>query len=210
MKVQVTWIGKAAGRSVGTIYQTYWGATYSRSMPKMFHYPDTARQQVTQAKFFDLMRLWVPIYNELSRSISKQQRINRNPFNIMSGFIYKIFHPFNEKVGEKYPTNFGLDRLNRMRPVIVNAEIDITSNEVVLTFDMQRPYNGLSFKIETTNVLLFNVTAQSMLFQAVKLEGGINRMYFENTNEWKHGDEILLYVALSCKSWLGNFNHIAL
>ena len=176
----------------------------------MFHYPDTTKQQITQAKFFDLIRPWVPIYNELSRSISKQQRINRNPFNIMSGFIYRIFHPYNEKAGEKYPTNFGLDRLNRMRPVIVDAIIDINPEVLSLTFDMQRLYNGLSFTIDTTNVLLFYVTAQSMLFQAIDLKGGINALRFENTNEWKQGDEILLYVALSCKSWLGNFNHIAL
>ncbi|MBR5594609.1 MAG: hypothetical protein IKS96_02705 [Fibrobacter sp.] len=206
MKFQVPWLGKAAGRSAGTIYQTYWGATYGRSMPTLFHYPDTAKQQETQGKFFDLMKPWVQIYNQLSPSISKQQRVNKNPFNIMSGFIYKIFHPYTAAKVNRYPSNFGVDRLNRVRPVITDASIDFKGGVIALHYENQRPYTINDLHIDTSNVLLLNITKQSMLFVQMKFVAGPNDEKLENTNEWGKDDEILFYVALSCPNWLGNFN----
>lgn len=208
MKAQLPWLNKAAGRSAGTIYQSYWGATYTRSMPALFHYPDTEKQQRTQAIFFDFQRIWIPIYNVLSRSISKQQRVNKNPFDVMSSFIYKIFKPYSINPKEKYPSNFGLDRLNRVRPIVVDTFLSVKTNEIVLEFEMQRPYNGTGFTLTTTNIILFNITLQSMLFSNIELEGGYNQVLFANANEWQEGDTILVYMALSCDSWLGNFNHI--
>lgn len=93
MKVQLPWIGKAAGSSAGTIYQSYWGHTYTRSFPALFHYPDTPAQQATQALFHDVQRFWLPIYQHLEPSIGKEQRKGINAFNVLAKCIYKVFNP---------------------------------------------------------------------------------------------------------------------
>lgn len=210
MKVQLPWLNKASGRSLGTIYQSYWGNTYTRSMPSLFHYPDTPEQQATQATFFDIQRIWIPIYYELAKSIQRQQRKNKNPFNVMSSFIYRIFHPYKPGAQDRFPSNWGLDRLNRFRPVLRNAGLNVLEKEITLSFDQFRPYNDLGFTITTQHVLLFNVTRQSMLYTNTPLTAGQNICLFENTNDWKKTDEIVFYFALSCESWLGNFNRIDL
>lgn len=209
MKVQIPILNKATGRSGDTIFQSYYGNTYARSMPILFHYSDTPSQQLTQATFFDLQRLWIPIYNHLKLSIQGQQRKNKNPFNVMSSFIYKIFNPFNTEPTLKYPSNFGLDRLNRVRPVVVGSTINITSEYVELTYDMQRLWNGTSFVMTTTNLLLFNIKRQSMLYLDIPFRAGEDTLKMPNVNDWLPDDVILFYMALSCESWLGNFNRIA-
>lgn len=208
MKVQIPILNKAAGRSGDTIFQSYYGNTYTRSMPLLFHYPDTEKQQQCQATFFDLQRVWIPIYNQLKLSVKRQQRRNKNPFNVMSSFIYKIFHPYSLDAKEKYPTNFGLDRLNRIRPVVNNVSIGIKEESIELEFDMNRPYNETGFPITTANIILFNITRQSMCFEQFVFQGGKYAVKLSNTNDWKDGDTILFYMALSCDSWLGNFNLI--
>ena len=206
MKVQLPWLNKAAGRSAGTIYQSYWGATYTRSMPALFHYPATQKQQATQATFFDLQRIWIPIYNHLSQSIQRQQRKNKNPFNIMSSFIYKILQPFNSNKDYEYIKNFGLDRLNRVKPDIPRAFYTIDDLSVVVDYELKLVTNATDFVMTTTNIILFNPSRMSMYFTDIPFEEGHGHVSFKNTNEWKHGDLVLMYISLSCDSWLGNFN----
>lgn len=210
MKVQIPLLHKAAGRCDGLIYQSYYGNTYTRSMPILFHYPDTKKQQDCQATFFDIQRIWVPIYNVLTTSIKRQQRKNKNPFNVMSGFIYKIFHPYSVQDAENYPSNFGLDRLNRVRPVVIDTVLSIRTKIVHLSYDMQRFYNDTGLRLTTTNLLLFNITRQSMYFQQIALKAGQQQIDFMNTNDWENGDMIVIYMALSCENWLGNFNRVAI
>ena len=128
----------------------------------------------------------------------------------MSSFIYKIFHPYKPDDREKYPENFGLDRLNRLRPNVAEVTLKIEDIAVDLSFDMNRPWNGTSFKIAKTNLLLFNITKQSMYFTDMPFVADTQSVSFSNTNHWEQGDTIVAYMSLSCESWLGNFNKIGL
>lgn len=128
---------------------------------------------------------------------------------MLSTFIYKILHLYKPDAPQEYPSNFGLDRLNRVYPVVNEISIGIKENELYLNYAMNRPYNDTEYIIETTNILLFNITQQNMMFQSCPFEAGSQSIKFVNTNEWKDTDEILFYMALSCESWLGNFNKIA-
>lgn len=206
MKVQLPWLNKASGRSAGTIYQSYWGATYTRSMPSLFHYSDTEKQQRTQAIFFDLQRVWIPIYNQLALSIKKQQRKNKNPFNMLSHFIYKIFQPFSLNKNEKYPSNFGLDPLNRVRADLLNPNLDRADDALVFSFYFNRPYNGTGFHLDYMHTILFNITKQNMMYSKNEIAPEFHEIIFRNTLDWQREDVILVYVALSADAWLGNFN----
>lgn len=208
MKVHLPIVGKATGSSAGLIYQSYWGNTYTRSFPFSFHYPDTKKQQDCQATFFDIQRNWYPIYNQLKTHIHKNQRRNMNVFNKLSNAIYHILNPYKEKLKNRLPSNFGLDSLNRVRPVTFETSIAFKEESFTLHFNMGRPYNDISIQIEEIHVIIFDETQQTMLYAEDKLHGGFYDMVFKNTLDWKESDTLHVYLALSSYNWLGNFNKI--
>lgn len=206
MKVQLPWIGKAAGSSAGAIYQTYWGNTYSRSFPALFHYPDTKKQQECQASFFDIQRIWLPIYNTISTQIGKMQRKNKNPFNQLTSSIYHIFNPYKEQKLSRLPNFFGLDPKNRVRIFFSIDEMRIDATAVEMWFTWFRPYIEIDMTPTTLHFLLFNLSRTSMYYQTIPFSTDYRNIDFRNTNEWKEGDKLTLYVAISGDSWFGNFN----
>ena len=49
-----------------------------------------------------------------------------------------------------------------------------------------------------------------MLYTDAEFQAEWQSYQLKNTNDWMPGDEVILYIALSCPSWLGNFNRIEL
>lgn len=210
MKVHLPIVGKATGSSAGLIYQSYWGNTYTRSFPFSFHYPDTAKQQECQASFFDIQRVWIPIYKELTKNIAPMQRKNKNPFNKLTSAVYRIFNPYKRKDHKNLPQNWGLDPNNRVHANIVSPEIRVDSKAVTLSFFMKRATIEVSVSIDETLILLFNQRQQNMYFTTIPLQGDLNTVELENTNNWEIDDDICAYVALAGPNWLGNFNLLPL
>lgn len=208
MKVQLTWFGKAAGRSAGTIFQSYYGNTYTRDMPFSFHYPDTKKQQETQASFFDIQRNWFPIYNQIKLNIKMQQRNDKNVFNRLSQSIYRILNPYAKKAYKEPQRYFGLEPKNKNRPVTNALSIDFKNDKIIVHFDMNRPYWYRSEQITTSHILLFNRTQQTMFYQQDNFHAGLNEFKFENTLNWNETDNILIYLAIASENYLANFNLI--
>lgn len=208
MKVQLTWFGKAAGCSAGTIYQSYFGNTYTRAMPFSFHYPDTKNQQKTQASFFDVQRNWLPIYNQIKLNIKKQQRNDKNIFNRLSQAIYRVLNPYSKKVNEKPQRFFGLEPRNENRAIIAELQVNFRDTRINIYFDMQRPYWYRSEQIESSHLLVFNRTQQTMMYQQTKFQAGVNDIVFENIMHWTETDDILIYLAIASDNYLANFNLI--
>lgn len=208
MKVQLTWFGKAAGRSAGTIYQSYFGNTYTRAMPFSFHYPDTKNQQKTQASFFDIQRNWFPIYNQIKLNIKKQQRNDKNVFNRLSQAIYRVLNPYAKKINEKPQRFFGLEPRNENHAIIAELQVSFRDARINIYFDMQRPYWYRSEQIESSHLLVFNRTQQTMMYQQTKFQAGVNDIVFENIMHWTETDDILIYLAIASDNYLANFNLI--
>lgn len=208
MKVQLTWFGKAAGRSAGTIYQSYFGNTYTRAMPFSFHYPDTQKQQKTQASFFDIQRNWLPIYSVLQSFIDKSQRYNKNTFNVLSTNIYRVFNPYIVKAYEHLPKDFGLNSKNLLVPNISDFSLEENVQSVFLTFQNGKPIQQIDIEAEIIHILLFNKTTIEMMYKNEKITYGKIQVKLENTMYWKPQHNIVTYIALSSKQWLGNFNLI--
>lgn len=208
MKVQLTWFGKAAGRSAGTIYQSYFGNTYTRAMPFSYHYPDTKKQQETQASFFDIQRNWFPIYNQIKLNIKMQQRNDKNVFNRLSQGIYKVLNPYTKKILDKPQRFFGLEPKNENRARTAQLQVDFKEETINVYFDMQRPYWYRSEQIETSHLLLFNRTQQTMIYQQTKFQAGFNDFVFENKMHWTETDDIYIYLAIASDNYLANFNLI--
>ena len=206
MKVQLPWIGKASGSSAGTIYQTYWGRTYSRSFPSSFHYPDTPSQQSAQAKFYDTMRIWLPIYQSISPLIGADQRHNVNCYNLYLKSIYRLLNPFEKGSNSRPPRYFGVDDLNRV--IVRMADIYFVATKV--NFELHFHYSDESISIadnfQRAHFLLANRTRQSLYYRWYWYTPYTTYQGFKNTNDWQADDEIYSYVALSGSHWLGNFN----
>ena len=208
MKVQLPWFGKAAGRSAGTIYQSYYGNTYTRAMPFSYHYPDTKKQQETQASFFDIQRNWFPIYNQIKLNIKMQQRNDKNVFNRLSQGIYKVLNPYNNKKNKEPLRFFGLEPKNVNRPNTARIQVDFKETDIKILFDMNRPYWYRHETISNSHLLLFNQSQQTMMYQNTKFQAGENMFSFENTLNWQETDTIYVYLALSSENYLANFNLI--
>lgn len=206
MKVQLPITGKASGSSAGTIYQSYWGNTYARGFPRLFHYPDTPQQQACQASFFDIQRIWLPCYNQLKTYIKTMQRKNKNPFNLLTSAIYRIFNPYQIRKNDNLPSYFGLDKKNRVYPILTETKLSLNGNYWQLTFIQQRPHIEIAEDFKNMHVLLFNKTSISMYYVIESWDGSLQLVEIENTNNWLFDDEIEVYVALSSPNWLGNFN----
>lgn len=210
MKVQLPVVNHASGTTGNLIFQTYRGRTYARAFPAIFHYPDTKKQQDCQASFFDIQRIWLPIYKELTKNIAPMQRKNKNPFNKLTSAVYHIFNPYQRKKYKRIPQNWGLDPDNRIHANIVSPDIRVDKEKVTLSFYMQRPTIGVSVPISETLVLLFNQRQQNMYFTTIPLQGDLNTIDFKNTNNWELTDDICAYIALAGREWLGNFNLVPL
>lgn len=206
MKVQLPIMGRASGSSAGLIYQSYYGNTYARSFPLMFHYPNTKEQQKCQASFFDIQRVWLPIYAKLSEKIGSQQRRDINPFNKLTSYVYHIFNPYKQTPYTQRPKDWGLDPRNRLHPNIGLTIVNVANNIVFLDFDMLNPTIDIQVTPKFTHVLMMNLNQQNMYYLENPFSLGHNRIEFENSNGWKPTKNLVSYVALSADDWLGNFN----
>lgn len=210
MKVQIPWLNKAAGRSANTIYQSYLGATYTRSMPAIFHYPDTKKQQTTQAAFFDIQRVWIPIFQQLSVFIAPSQRRNKNVFNKLSSYIYKIIQPFQGLRNRRFIKFWGLERLNLMYADMQCISFVVNNEMIILDISLTNVVNKTKFQVSWFHFILFNLSSQLFMYQSLPRFEGSKNVDFRNTLHWNPTDDYLLYVACSDNRWLGNFKNIAL
>ena len=125
---------------------------------------------------------------------------------MLSKAIYRIFHPYEPLRNEKVPSNFGLDRLNRVRPTVFEPEISVKENEVIVHFNMGRPWVGVDMTVKTTHILLFNLSRELMLYVPIDFKPDIQEVTMANVQQWNAEDKIYWYMALSGDTWLGNFN----
>ena len=206
MKVHVPFIGKVTGSSAGLIYQSYWGKSFARTFPALFHYPDTPSQQQAQAKFYEIQKIWNGIYADLKTYIGPSQKKNKNPYNVLSKYIYRVLNPYNKALFATTPKYFGFDPLNRVRASIGIYSFDITEEYINLTFAMNRPYIGIDVEIKDIVFLFFNRSRKDLAMSIETFDAMLNKVQIHNDNEWKNRDICILYIALAGPNYLANFN----
>lgn len=205
MKVHLPIVGKATGSSAGLIYQSYWGNTYTRSFPFIFHYPDTAKQQKCQFDFFQIQRAWWPIYNQLKLSIPKQCRRNTNVYNELSNGLYKVFMTYAEIKAQNVVDVWGLDKRKTVVFELKNYPITFDGLKLAVETKILDIYGKRSFDPTNYNMLLCNVSQQEFYFKAAKLYSKEIKESFVITSEWSQSDIIVAYVAFSNDEFFTNF-----
>ena len=206
MKVQLPFHNHAAGRSGGSIFQTYWGRTFARSMPVLFHYPDTPSQHDTQMKYYNIVRQLKTAYPTISLNVPKSQRYNTNVYNIYSQAVFQILNPYAKPQFSKPPRFFGLDKLNR---VILPAVVDGFSIEgkwFYFRFHFLTPVVGISDVFNWFIVFCFNRSRHQIYCSRFWYTPTITQFSAAFGSSWAVNDDILMYFCLSGQNWLGNFN----
>ena len=206
MRVQNPIVGKQSGRSGQLIFQSYYGRTYARRMPFSFHYPDTPAQQKVQAIFYDIQRNWTPIYQQIKGYYNKKQRANLNAFDVLSAAVYRILNAYHRFPVGNVQTDFGLDKLNRVRPLTSNTKIEIIQSSIKLSTDIQGVSSTIEFRPAFTLFILFNQTQQTLIFTRERYQVGTYEISLTNTLKWQPTDIVLAYVALTSHHWCSNFN----
>lgn len=208
MKVHLPWAGKATGSSAGLIYQSYWGKTYARTFPAIFHYPDTPAQQACQAPFYEIQKAWAEPYSYIKNAAGKTQRVNHNIYNEFFKSAMQVYNPYNEPKFRKPLKNFGLDPNNRMRASMHVTLKIIVSSFIFIQWQDWKVTNNLSYTPTNRIFLLINKTQRNLHATQTLILPNITGLNIQNTQEWQQNDDILLYVAVYGEGWLGNFNLI--
>ena len=210
MKLQLPWIGKAAGSSAGTIFQTYWGRSYSRSFPAIFHYPNTPAQQKTQAAYYDIRSSWQPIYNAFSKLGSLNQRTNKNSYNLYFRAVIQVLNPYNVEKYTMPPRYFGMDPRNRVVISVADAKISIEKNSLTLFFSRYLTKIGIHDEFNRVQFLAFNRTRQKIAYFNHFYRPEAQSLRVSVDSSWTVSDEIYVYLAFTSPNWLGNFNLVKL
>lgn len=206
MKIQMPFHGHAAGRSGNTIFQTYWGNTYTRSMPILFHYPNTPAQQATQAIYYNIRNLYREMYRNIRSFVHEGQRHNVNIYNLYFKAIFQVCNPYDKPELNKPLQNFGLDELNR---VILPATVDgfsISGRYFYFHFHFSSPTIRIQSRFNYFYALAVNRSKKQFYTVRFYYSASTTQFSLALADSWSVDDDILLYFALQGSEWFGNFN----
>lgn len=210
MKVQSPIAGHQAGRAGGIIFQTYHGRTYGRSMPILFHYPDTPAQQKTQGLFFNILWQFQSIYRSFSKVIPKSTRGNKNIYNTLSQGVYRAAQTYPKAQAKEPPIWFGQDTQRQVRISTADALLAVEPEAIKTEFSVSIKLWRRRFSPVTSHVLLINRTQQGLLAASTIWTDSRVALSFENSVDWHNSDEIRVYVALSNPEFMTNFYRVSI
>lgn len=210
MKVQSPIVGKMTGRNARTIFQSYNGATYARSMPGVFHYPDTPAQKAKGIIYNRIMNQIRSFYAEYLQFIDESQRGNKNSFGVMAKGIFNVMKPFLSDPFASRPNWFGLDKYCQVRVkfelpniYIENDKIHISAVTRIKTF--RRYFHGRDILI-----MLFCPASNNFIFFYTKYQNGIVNEDLTNEFNWDSSMKLYCYVATASDNFVSNFYKVIL
>lgn len=205
MKVQLPWFGKATGSSAGMIYQSYWGHTYARTFPAIFHYPDTPAQQLCQDIYWGIRRSCGALYEEIRYDISPYQKRMQNPYNTLNQSARKLFLAGPPGLNKNWPMYFGVDSLNAISANIIDANNMIRPDRI--NFDSRLRDLSSKFIFEPTKVwyALVNFTRMELWCRQGQIERDYLYGFYPNTTGWPELDNVLFAACIANEHYMSNF-----
>ena len=209
MKVQAPLIGKASGTSGGMVFQSYFGNVYTRSLPILFHYPDTPAQQKTQGLFYNILWQFQSIYNSFSEVIPREQRRGRNVYDILSHGIYQAAQTFPNAQATDPPRFFGTDSQQQVKLLPSAYQIAVGQDFVKVGFSLRFSLWRRRFTPSMAHIILIDYDLQSLMAASEAYANGSFNITFENVQKWQETDTIRTYVALSNPEFMSNFYRVS-
>lgn len=205
MKAQLPIIHHGSGHAGNTIFQTYWGQTFLRSMPILFHYPNTRAQQKTQGLYWNIMRQIQAVYGNFKKSFPKRNNSNKNIYNVLCKGIFQVADPYNSKHTAPLPLRFGLDAQQQIRLSFSVPKVLVEKTKISITFQLSFSLWRRAFHPTLVYLVVVNRTQQSLLgaeqsFQSTKI-----KFTLQNSVLWASTDDVVAYVAIGNNETLSNF-----
>lgn len=205
MKAQLPIIHHGSGHAGNIIFQTYWGRTFLRSMPILFHYPDTPAQQKAQGLYWTITRQFQAIYSNFKRSFPKRNNSNKNIYNVLCKGIFQAADPYDSQHTAPPPLRFGLDTQQQIKLSFMASKIVVDKTTIIMSFQVSLHMWRRTFRPATAFVLAINRTQQSLLGTIQPYEQGNFDIVLQNTVAWFPTDEVVAYVAAGNKETISNF-----
>lgn len=205
MKVQSPIVGHQRGRTGGLIFQTYFGNTYARSMPALFHYPDTRKQQATQLRFYNVLRQLQPIYREFGKTIPQAQRYDKNFYTIFAKGIYKAIQAFTPDKTTENVRWFGTDKQKQVRLSFGYVKMGVSPDSIALAFNVTYTLWRRKFTPQHIHIIVLNLTKQYITSHHELYNGSDYELRIPTTTVCKPTDQVVAYLALSNYEFLSNF-----
>lgn len=210
MKAQIPILNHASGQSAGFIYQTYYGNTYMRSMPVLFHYPDTPAQQKAQGTFYNIQEQLLAIYGQYSLRFPGNQRHNTNMFDVISKGIYTAAKSYPNARAKSQIRCFGNDRQKQVKITPIKYGISIDSRQINVESVYAYSTWRRVFSPVTCYLLLINQNQQLLLATSFNYMAQNFTVQLTNSQVWVPNDEVVAYLALGNQEFFSNFNLISL
>lgn len=205
MKVQLPWIGKATGSSAGLIYQSYWGGTYSRSFPAMFHYPDTPAQQACQALYWHIRREVGGCYEEIRYDISSYQKRIRNTYNVLFQSVRDMFLKQMADPLNAWQSTFGVDTIPAISAKIVDADNWFRPNQIIFDSRLRSYSSKFVFVPTRCWFTLVNWTRHELWTREATLEREYLYSVYPNTTGWPQTDNVVFTACIANDHYMSNF-----
>lgn len=205
MKVQLPWAGKATGSSAGLIYQSYWGKTYARTFPAIFHYPNTPAQQACQAKYWHRRIEAQDCYRTIQPHLSSYQKRLTNTYNAMFKSVNDMF---TKQVTSQYspiPYAFGIDLKYSVYAAIIPKNYTITPSQVIVEAKVKEIKSEFQFQPNKAFLVLVNFRRQELWTQQPKYDNGYIYGVWKNTTAWASDYTPMFYIGLADDHFFSNF-----
>lgn len=205
MKAQLPIIHHGSGHAGNIIFQTYWGRTFLRSMPVLFHYPDTPAQQKAQGLYWTITRQFQAIYGIFKRSFPKRNNSNRNIYSVLSKGIFQAADPYDSQHTTPPPLRFGLDTQQQIKLSFLVSKVVVEKTTISIAFQLSVSLWRRAFRPTRVYLVAVNRTQQSLLGAEQSYQSTEIEFVLQNSVLWESTDAVVAYVAIGNKETLSNF-----
>ena len=198
-------MGKATGSSAGLIYQSYWGKTFARIFPVMFHYPNTPAQQACQAKYWHNRIEAQACYRTIQPYLSTYQKRITNPYNAMFKSVNDMFIMRETNPYSPIPNDFGIDIRHSVNASIKAVFNVVRPDQVIIDANVIDIKSEFQFVPDKAFLVLVNFIRQEVWTQPANFHSGNIYGAWPNTTTWPSTHVAVFYVGLANDHFCTNF-----
>lgn len=205
MKIQLPWIGNAAGTTGNMILQTVRGRTYMREKPIYYHDPKTQAQLDQRKRWYYLFDEWNRIYPLFSSLIPKAQRTNRNVYDDMLKDAYFVTY-INETIPARpILSMWGLDDDNQVKCVFSSLQWSIDYLTVSFSCNLLSLSATRRFSPRNLVAIAVDVSRGRFMCAVLPYSSSSVAVSWSNSRGFAAEDEVYFYVALCDDAYISNF-----
>lgn len=197
--------GAIKGSAGNLIFQHYYGRTYGRSLPALFHYQPTPRQKEVQDKYYNVKNQWGRIYPLIKPYIPKAQFKKANPYDMLFVGIIKALNTFDQSTVGSRLTAFGSDVTNKQKIFPGSYTTEIIPDGEKVTFAEIGYATKVDFEPTYSHALLIDRNKKFLQYSRANYAKADISFEFDEMEVKSSDLPLLYYIALSDNQNFSNF-----